>query len=190
MTDTPVIETARLRLRPLVVDDAAALHPTLADPRAMTWWSRPPLVSLEETRDYLATGAMTEWRAWAITRADDDAAIGWVSAGEKRQGGVSEIGYLLAREHWGQGLATEAVTAVIDRLFAEGQRRVFADTDPDNAASIALLERLGFRREGLLRAEWETHIGVRDSLILGLLRAEWRPLTAPPPAPAPGSSTR
>ena len=39
---------------------------------------------------------------------------------------------------------------------------------------IALLERLGFRREGLLRAEWETHIGVRDSVILGLLRDEWR----------------
>jgi RimJ/RimL family protein N-acetyltransferase len=51
---------------------------------------------------------------------------------------------------------------------------VFADTDPENAPSIALLERLGFRREGLLRGEWETHIGVRDSLILGLLRDEWR----------------
>jgi RimJ/RimL family protein N-acetyltransferase len=51
---------------------------------------------------------------------------------------------------------------------------VFADTDPENAASIALLERLGFRREGLLRGEWETHIGVRDSVILGLLRDEWR----------------
>jgi ribosomal-protein-alanine N-acetyltransferase len=101
-------------------------------------------------------------------------AIGWVAAGEKRQGGVTEIGYILARDHWGKGIAAEAVSAVIDQLFAEGQRRIFADTDPENTASLALLDRLGFKREGYLRAEWETHIGVRDSVILGLLSDEWR----------------
>ena len=52
-------------------------------------------------------------------------------------------------------------------------RRIFADTDPDNLGSIALLERLGFQYEGRLRGEWETHMGVRDSLIFGLLRDEW-----------------
>jgi RimJ/RimL family protein N-acetyltransferase len=80
----------------------------------------------------------------------------------------------LYRAHWGRGIATEAVAALIDELFAEGQRRLFADTDPDNVASIALVERLGFKREALLRAEWETHIGVRDSLIFGILADEWR----------------
>lgn len=63
---------------------------------------------------------------------------------------------------------------VLDRLFAEGQRRVFADTDPENRASRALLERLGFALEGVLRAEWETHIGVRDTALYGLLAREWR----------------
>ena len=63
---------------------------------------------------------------------------------------------------------------MIDLLFAEGQRRIFADTDPDNAPSIAVVERLGFTLEARLRAEWETHIGVRDSLIFGLLEDEWR----------------
>jgi [ribosomal protein S5]-alanine N-acetyltransferase len=96
-----------------------------------------------------------------------------VSAGEKRQGNVSEIGYMLARAHWGDGIAREAVSAVIDQLFAEGQRRVFADTDPDSAASRGLLERLGFRLEGVLRAEWETHIGVRDTALYGLLASDW-----------------
>jgi RimJ/RimL family protein N-acetyltransferase len=62
---------------------------------------------------------------------------------------------------------------VIDRLFAEGQRRVVADTDPDNRGSIALLEALGFQREGHLRAEWHTHIGIRDTLLFGLLAEEW-----------------
>ena len=74
----------------------------------------------------------------------------------------------------GEGIAAEAVAAVIDQIFAEGQRRVFADTDPENVQSRGLLERLGFKLEGHLRAEWETHIGVRDSLIWGLLEDEWK----------------
>ncbi|RYD51570.1 MAG: N-acetyltransferase, partial [Sphingomonadales bacterium] len=92
---------------------------------------------------------------------------------EKRQGNVTEIGYALARAHWGLGYAAEAVTRMIGQIFDEGQRRIYADTDPDNAASRALLERLGFKLEGYLRAEWETHIGVRDTTLYGLLREEW-----------------
>lgn len=170
----PVLHTPRLRLRPFEFRDADALHPTLADAELMTWWSRGPTETLEETRQYLLPRSdIAGWRRWVLTLPQADDAIGWVSAGEKRQGGVSEIGYILARDFWGQGIAQEAVAAVIDQLFREGQRRVFADTDPDNTASIALLERLGFRREGLLRAEWQTHLGVRDSMILGLLADEW-----------------
>ncbi len=64
---------------------------------------------------------------------------------------------------------------MIDYGFgALGLRRIYADTDPDNAGSNRLLEHLGFTGEGRLRAEWETHIGVRDSLIWGLLADEWR----------------
>ncbi|MDT8759500.1 GNAT family N-acetyltransferase [Sphingomonas psychrotolerans] len=169
---TPVLETARLRLRPGGAADAEALHSAFADPELMRWWSNAPHVSIEQTRADLAQQA-PEWRRWIVTLKDDDRAIGFVAAGEKRQGNVSEIGYLLRREYWGTGIATEAVTCVIDRLFVEGQRRVFADTDPDNAASRRLLERLGFRLEGVLRGEWETHIGVRDTALYGLLREDW-----------------
>jgi RimJ/RimL family protein N-acetyltransferase len=175
VSETPILTTGRLRLRPLGVEDADALFPTLSDAELMTYWSSAPHTSVEETRAYFAPRVDRDgWRCWGITLAGDDTAIGWVAAGEKRQGKVTEIGYILARAHWGKGIAREAVSAVIDRLFAEGQRRVFADTDPENVASIALLERLGFQREGLLRGEWETHIGVRDSVILGLLEDEWR----------------
>lgn len=175
MNATPILTTERLRLRPMTVDDAEALFPTLSDAELMTWWSSAPHTSVDETRAYLGLRLdRGDWRCWAIALGGVDTAIGWVAAGERRQGGVTELGYILAREYWGGGIAREAISAVIDRLFAEGQRRVFADTDPENAASIALLERLGFRREGLLRGEWETHIGVRDSVILGLLRDEWR----------------
>lgn len=170
--DTPVLETARLRLRARTPDDAEALFPSFADDEVMRWWSNAPHRSVEETREHL-TGGPPEWRAWAITLKGEDRAIGFVSAGEKRQCNVTEIGYILARAHWGSGIAAEAVRAVIEQIFAEGQRRVFADTDPDNLASRGLLERLGFKLEGVLRAEWETHIGVRDTTLYGLLRDDY-----------------
>ena len=106
MTDTPVLTTARLRLRPLVVEDADALHPVFADVELMTWWSSAPHASVAETRAYLAPRiGHDNWRCWAITLNGNDRAIGWVAAGEKRQGGVTEIGYILGRQHWGEGIA-------------------------------------------------------------------------------------
>ena len=169
---TPTLHSARLTLRPRVADDAEALFPTMADAQAMRWWSYPPFTQVEDLRAHFAE-AHPDWRAWAVTLRDDDWAIGFVAAGQRRPG-VSEIGYLFDRATWGQSVAREALGALLDQLFAEGQRRVFADIDPDNAPSIRLVERLGFTIEGRLRAEWETHIGVRDTLIYGLLRDEWR----------------
>ena len=171
MTDTPVIPGDRVRLRPLQQSDAAALHAIYSDAGAMTWWSHGPLATLDETEAKLARNLdAPDWRAWAMTLVKDDVAIGTLSAYHKRQGGVAEIGYSLVPAYWGRGLAREAVGLVIDYLFdVEGYRRICADTDPDNAASNALLTRLGFEIEGRLRAEWETHLGVRDSFIWGLL---------------------
>jgi RimJ/RimL family protein N-acetyltransferase len=91
---------------------------------------------------------------------------------------VSEIGYATVLGRQGQGIGRECVAALISHLFAaEGLRRVWADVDPDNAGSNALLKSLGFTLEGWLRETWNTHIGVRDSLIWGLLAAEWSPKT-------------
>nr|WP_299425013.1 GNAT family protein [Sphingomonas bacterium] len=169
------METERLVLRALRVKDAEALHPMYSDVDANYYGSHPATVTLDETRVSLEKKVGdTAWRGWAITLKGDDTAIGNVACYEKRQGKVTEIGYMLRRDHWGHGYVTEAVAAMIDLLFAEGQRRIFADTDPDNKPSIAVVERLGFTLEATLRAEWETHIGVRDSLIFGLLEDEWR----------------
>lgn len=174
MTTMPGLASERLVLRPIRLSDAEALFDVLSDVDLMTWWSSGPHRSVEETRDYLEPAAAGEWRSWAITRAGEDVALGWVNAHRRREK-VSEIGYILNRSAWGQGIAREAVTMLLDQLLiTEGQRRVFADADPENAASIGLLTSLGFQQEGHLRAEWKTHIGVRDSLIFGLLRDEWQ----------------
>lgn len=79
----------------------------------------------------------------------------------------------------GKNLAARALAQAIDVVFdRKGARRIFADCDPDNIASIRTFEKLGFRREGLLRGTWDTHIGVRDSVILGLLKNDPRPWRA------------
>ncbi|HEV2599973.1 GNAT family N-acetyltransferase [Sphingopyxis sp.] len=170
----PTLTTARLVLRQLREDDAPALFPVLSDPEVMTWWSSGPHTSLAETADYVKGNAAEGqgYHCWAIT-AGDDVALGWVILIDGKPQ-VKEIGYILHRDHWGTGIAREAVARVIDHGFDDlGLRRIFADTDPENPGSIGLLERLGFQREGRLRGEWETHIGVRDSLIFGLLQGEW-----------------
>lgn len=170
----PTLTTARLVLRQLREDDAPALFPVLSDAEVMLWWSSGPHASLAETADYVKGNAAEGqgFHCWAIT-AGDDVALGWVILIDGKPQ-VKEIGYILHRDHWGTGIAREAVARVIDHGFDDlGLRRIFADTDPENGGSIALLERLGFQREGRLRGEWETHIGVRDSLIFGLLRGEW-----------------
>lgn len=172
MRPIPTLETARLCLRERTVDDADALFPCFADAEAMTYWSHAPHDSVEQTRAKFAE-PFAEWRAWAITLRGDDRAIGFVAIGERRPG-VSEIGYMVGRAHWGSGIAREAVSVVLDQVLrVEGQRRVFADTDPENAASNGLLKALGFTLEGRLREEWETHLGVRDTFLWGLLASEW-----------------
>ncbi|MBA4771551.1 MAG: GNAT family N-acetyltransferase [Sphingomonas sp.] len=164
----------RLTMRPQSVHDAEALFEAYSDVDLMRYWSSGPHTTLAETRAYLGErDGDPKWRGWTIALKGDDRAIGTMGAGEVRPG-VAEIGYLLVRRHWGQGYAREAVTRLLDLLLLEeGWRRACADTDPDNEASNALLRALGFRREGHLRGEWETHIGVRDSYIWGLLRDEW-----------------
>ena len=162
----PTLRTERLVLRPLAPEDARDAHRFLSDERVMRYWSSGPHADLAETAAYIAgncTGGAHE--SWAVNLCE-------------RRPDVYETGYILSAEYWGRGLAREAIAAALDHVFGpRGARRVFADTDPDNAASIALLERLGFTREGLLREEWRTHLGIRDTLILGLLASEWDALT-------------
>lgn len=181
MTTLPTLTTERLRLRPLRPDDAESLHNAFGDVELMTWWSSAPDATVDDTRRRVVANSDSDaYPTWAVTLANDDRALGWVVFIPRRSG-IREIGYIMRRDAWGQGYAREAVSAVIDHGFGElGLRRIIADTDPDNAGSNRLLETLGFTREGRLRAEWDTHIGVRDSFIWGLLADEWRVSRTPP----------
>lgn len=162
---TDVIETPRLRLRRMTAADAPALHAIMRDPAVMRFWSTSPHGTEAETAAFIASTiaavAAGEADDFAITL--DGTVIG--KAGLWRGG---EIGFLLGRAHWGQGLAAEALRAVIARAFACGVREITADVDPENAACLGLLTRFGFRETGRAQATFligETWV---DSVYLAL----------------------
>lgn len=86
----------------------------------------------------------------------------------------AEIGYSLARAWWGQGIASEAVRAVLDFGFTRMHlHRITAMTIADNHRSVRMLERIGFRREGTRREySWEEDGTFHDSAIYGLLESD------------------
>ena len=170
----PELATDRLCLRPLSLDDATDLLPALGDPDTMRYWSRGPMEDVADVRDYMTWNiAGTEVQCWAITRTTaTDTALGWVVLIDDKPE-VAEIGYILRPDARGAGLAREAVARITTYAFKDrGLRRLFADVDPDNTPSIHLLETLGFAFEGRLREAWQTHIGVRDSLIYARLASD------------------
>jgi RimJ/RimL family protein N-acetyltransferase len=85
-----------------------------------------------------------------ITLKPDDRPIG--SVGCRRRGHAVDLGYVLSRNHWRRGYATEAAQAVF-KLAAglEGVYRVWATCDVENTASARVLEKIGMVREGILR---------------------------------------
>ncbi len=165
--------SARTLLRPLDVADAPALFAAYGDDEVCTYWARPAYASVAETTKAVAW-EIENGISWAVvdaTQGDASPAVGRVSLFKVRDG-VLEVGIIFARAAWGRGFARDALEAAVAHGFATGAHRICADVDPDNVASLRLFERARFVREGLLRKAWRTHLGLRDSVILGRLAPE------------------
>ncbi|HCK84322.1 MAG TPA: GNAT family N-acetyltransferase [Hyphomonadaceae bacterium] len=166
----PALSAPEIVLRQLERSDAAALFAAHSDPEAHHYWSAPAHTSAEQTRQEIAdTLAAAGGRVWAITE-DGGEALGRIALFNPREG-VGEIGVIMRREAQGRGLASKALALIEAYAFNQlGLHRLAADIDPENAASLSLFLRAGFQREGLLRGNWKTHLGIRDSVIMGKLR--------------------
>lgn len=164
------LEALGVVLRPLALSDAEALYAAHSDAETHHYWSSPPHKSVEETRAYIGdTLAIKGAHVWAITESGGQA-LGRIGLFIEREG-VGEIGVIMRPDATGRGLASKALDLVVQHGFgALGLHRIGADIDPDNTNSISLFLRAGFQREGLLRGNWKTHLGVRDSVIMGKLK--------------------
>ncbi|MEM1025621.1 MAG: GNAT family protein [Myxococcota bacterium] len=164
-------------LRPLDVGrDAEDLHAALGDEASCLYMPRPATSSVEETRSQLVQWTLGEGvHSWSIVHEHDHRALGRVSLFPSRGGQVMEAAVMVVPEARRKGLARRAMAEALDFAFDQlNARRVEADVDPDNAACLLLFERLGFQREGHLRAKWQTHIGVRDTVMLAMLSSDER----------------
>jgi|SRR5215472_7055041 len=146
------IHTARLILRPFQPSDIEAAFTWFGDPVVMQFTVTGPDKSIEETRSRL-TYFEEHQRAhgfskWVVLDADSGVAIGDSGLLVLEEYGWIDLGFRLAQEHWGRGLATEAASAWVNVAF-DGlhMRRLGAFVHPKNAASIRVLEKLGFQVE-------------------------------------------
>jgi ribosomal-protein-alanine N-acetyltransferase len=160
-----VLETPRLRLRPLHRSDLVAIHACMSDPEVMRYWSTPPheteaetIAWLEDSVTAIEAGTATEY---AITL--DGLVLGKAGLWNGR-----EIGYFLRRSHWRQGFAREALRAVIADAFSRSTEPITADIDPRNESSLKLLLSLGFAKTGEAQATFRIGQVWMDSLYLTL----------------------
>lgn len=148
-----VLETTRLALRELVVDDAAAMFALNRDPEVVRYTGDEPFPSVEAARAFVVAYRADVYAQEGFGRLAVVPKEGEPHAGEnvgfcglRRVGDDVDLGYRLARATWGRGYATEASRAVLAWGFdVKGLERIIARAHVDNARSIRVLRNLGMR---------------------------------------------
>ena len=176
----PHLETERLVLRRLRPADAESIFAILSDRELTRFYDDEAFTDISQAAEQIEAWdrAYDEWRhiRWGIVQRGADTVIGTCGCYSfHRWHARASLGYELARPYWRRGIMTEALAAVIDFGFQEvGLNRIQAVLMPENVASVKLLEKLGFQREGVLRQyeNWGEK-GYVDLLIFSLLRDEW-----------------
>lgn len=164
----PILTTPRLTLRPLAMSDAPLLHAWLSDPLVMRYWSTLPHSDIAQTEAWVqgSLDAMAKGEAQDFAVLFEGRVIGRVAFWQG-----DEIGFLFDPAIWGQGFASEALRAIAAYGFDTlGFEEIRADVDPDNAASLRVLERVGFKRTGFAEKTFEIGGKWFDSVYLSLTR--------------------
>jgi ribosomal-protein-alanine N-acetyltransferase len=176
----PTLTGPRLSLRQLTEADAQQLFHVFSDPQVMRYWSRGVLTRLQEAEEMLAA-IERGWREdafyqWGVVPAGAGSVIGTATLFRiEREHRRAELGFAIGSAWWRRGFGTAVVSLLVEHAFGPmGLSRLEADVDPRNLASLRVLERFGFRREGLLRERYRVAGETQDSVILGLLQGQWR----------------
>src|SRR5713101_9148639 len=176
-----MLETPRLRLRHFTDSDLALFMAYRNDPEVARYqgWegiSEPEARAFLQEQKEVQPGVPGQWFQIAIELKETGMLVGdcalKIEVDNERQ---AEIGYTLSRAYQGRGIASEAVSCVLEYAFVTLRlHRVIALTACENAASVALLERLGLRREGHFRQDVWLKGKWRDEFLYALLQEEWR----------------
>jgi ribosomal-protein-alanine N-acetyltransferase len=173
----PELETPRLRLRQFSLDDVQALHEVLSNADAVRFWDQPIHTKKSDTersvRNWIdCTPAY--YRIWAVADRTNNQCIGQVNCHDGHiRNKRATIGYILNPRYQRQGLASEAVSALLTYCFDQmGFHRLQAYVHPQNTPSRKLAENMGFRAEGVLRDNLRVGDEWRDDVLYALLAGE------------------
>lgn len=150
-----VFETERLLLRPFTPDDAPFALTLVNEPSFLRFIGDKNVRNLEDARQYLLTGPIASYEKHnfgllCIELKDSHTPIGMCGLLKREELPDPDIGFAFLPDYWGQGFAFEAATAVMnDARERLKLKQILAIVNPDNDASIKLLERLGLRFERL-----------------------------------------
>jgi ribosomal-protein-alanine N-acetyltransferase len=178
----PELVTPRLRLRRLREADRDAIFDIFSDAETLRFYDIDPLDQKKDAQDLIGFFLDRERRGtglrWGICLAEDlERLVGTCGFNryERSESRRGVVGYDLARAHWGHGYVPEAMEAVVRYGFRSlGLNRIEAYLEPENQASIRVMEKLGFTREGLLRQFAYYRGALRDQYCYSLLEREWR----------------
>ena len=177
------IKSDRIFLRPVLQTDAQDIFSYRADPeiaRFQTWNPK----TIKDVEDFIETRIVDEpnhpdtWFQLAICKNDHNELIGDCGLHFlKDEPGQVEIGITLKREYQGKGYATKALELVFSYLFDRLQKhRIIASVDPNNFASIRLLERMKMRKEAHFIESIRFNDRWLDDIVYAILAREWKPV--------------
>jgi len=167
------LETERLVLRMFREDDLEQYARICADPEVVRYLGDGQTLNRVEAWRQMAT-IVGHWQLrgygpWAVEERESGRLVGRLGFFNPEGWPGFELGWVLAREHWGKGYATEGARRALAYAFAEmGREHVMSLIHPDNGASIRVAERLGERLEG------RTELFGHEVLVYGIDRAGWR----------------
>jgi RimJ/RimL family protein N-acetyltransferase len=151
-----VLETSRLRLRRLSVDDADFILKLLNEPSFIQNIGDRGVRTIEDARAYVLNGPVASYEKhgfglWMVEAKQSGARIGICGLLKREVLEDVDIGYALLPEFWSRGYALESASAVLSYAReALGLKRVLAVVSPDNQSSIRLLEKIGFEFEKMV----------------------------------------
>ena len=170
------MQTERLLLRPFELQDVDDIYAYASDPEFGQYLPSPRPYTYSDAAKFVAQQVLWEWTIrphFAIVL--DGRVIGGTGLRVSERDQIGELGYAIARIHWGQGITTEASRAVMDWGFRTlALHKVFARADLRNEASWRVMEKLGMTREGVLRSHTRLRDEHFDDVYYGILRDEWQ----------------
>lgn len=165
-----VIETKRLRLRPICMDDEEVVFKIFSNDRLMEPYGMFALDHRDKAIQF--TQRLIDDYEFAVVEKNEGKVIGTLGFVDySKYNKRTEIAFELLEDYWHKGYMSEAVGGFIGRAFDRLQlNRIEAFVHPNNIASQKLLEKLGFANEGLLRKRSLQRGAFRDTMIYGLVR--------------------